>query len=145
MTTPRITRSAAVQVRGDAGLIWARIYWPRLTGTAPPPLLVYFPGDTEAAELDAQCRQLCRRGGLVVLAGPPRTQYELAVVDAKAIVGWAADHATELEADPARLLIAGTGTGAELAAAVSRIADEEGWPELVLLTDLHTTLEGISR
>ena len=143
MTTTSITRSAAVQVRGDTGLIWARIYWPPKAGTTPPPLLVYFPGDTPAGVLDAHCRQLCRRGGLVILAGPAPTQYELAVADAKATVGWAADHAAELEADPARLLLAGCGRGAELAAEVSRLADEEGWPELVLLTDLQTTLEGM--
>ncbi|WP_433159478.1 alpha/beta hydrolase [Kribbella sp. CA-247076] len=138
MTT---VRSAAVQLRGCAGPIWARVYWPP-AGGARPPLLVFFPG---SGDPDAECRQLCLRGGLVILAGPTSTRYDEAVADARAIVGWAADHAVDLEADPARLLITGTGEGADVAAAVTRIAADEGWPELVLMPDLITTLEGTNR
>ena len=139
MTTT--VRSAAVQLRGSTGPIWARVYWPPAGGPTPP-LLVFFPG---AGDPDAECRQLCLRGGLVILAGPVSTQYDEAVADAKAIVGWAADHALDLEADPARLLITGTGDGTAVAAAVTRIAADEGWPELVLMPDLITTLEGTNR
>ncbi|MEV0288762.1 MULTISPECIES: alpha/beta hydrolase fold domain-containing protein [unclassified Kribbella] len=138
MTT---VRSAAVQLRGSSGPIWARVYWPPASGTSPP-LLVFLPG---AGDPDPECRQLCRRGGLVILAGPTSPQYDEAVADAKAIVGWAADHAVELQADPARLLITGTGDGARVAAAVTRLAADEGWPDLVLMPDLITTLEGTNR
>jgi acetyl esterase len=117
------------------------VYWPPAGGTRPP-LLVFFPG---ADDPDAECRQLCRRGGLVILAGPTSTQYDDAVADARAIVGWAADHAVDLEADPARLLITGAGEGVGVAAAVTRIAADEGWPELVLMPDLISTLEGTKR
>ena len=118
------TRTAAVQIRGSTGPLWGRLYWPPPTDAAPP-LLVYFP---DIADDAAEVRLLCRRTGLIVLTTP--TQYEL--LDAKATVGWAADHAAELEADPRRLLIAGTGRGAELAAEIHRIAAEDGWPDLTL-------------
>jgi acetyl esterase/lipase len=145
-TSPPFTRRAAVQLRGTTGPIWARIYWPPGSGPGrpPPPLLIYFAG-SEAADADPECRQLCLRGGLVILAGPSTTPYDVALADAQAIVGWAADHATELEADPARLLISGRGDGLALATEVSRIAGQEGWPELLLLTDLATTLERTNR
>jgi acetyl esterase/lipase len=120
-------RTAAIPLRGAAGLIWARIYWP--AAIRPPPLLVLF-GDAS----DALCRQVCLRGGVVVLAATATTSYAEALADAKAAVGWAADHAAELDADPARLQVAGTGAGAALAADVARQAADEGWPELTLLS-----------
>lgn len=126
-------RTAAVQIRGATGPLWANIYWP--PGGSAPPLLVYFTSDSIT-----ELRTLCLSKSLIVLAAP--AQYGLPA--AKAIVGWAADHASELEADPDRLLIAGTGDGAELAIAVFRIAEQEGWPELTLLTDVNP-LEGIDR
>lgn len=119
------TPTAAIQLRGDAGLIWARVYWPPASRERAP-LLVLF-GDAS----EAQCRRVCSRAGIVVLASTASSAEALA--DAKATVGWAADHAAELNADPARLLVAGTGRGAALAADVARLADDEGWPDLTLL------------
>ncbi|HSK38042.1 MAG TPA: alpha/beta hydrolase fold domain-containing protein, partial [Actinomycetota bacterium] len=53
---------------------------------------------------------------------------EAAVQDAATALEWAADHAAELDADPARLLVAGEGFGAGLAAAVCLHARDQGWP-----------------
>ena len=122
------TRTAAIQLRGGAGLIWAQVYWPPATRRRSPLLMLF--GDAS----DALCRQVCRASGIVVLASTATTSYDGALADAKATVGWAADHAAELDADPARLLVAGTGRGAALAADVARLADDEGWPELTLLS-----------
>jgi acetyl esterase/lipase len=135
-------RTAAVQLRGSTGPTWSQVYWPPPDETSPPPLLVLFSDDPEPEKL----AQLCLRSRLVVLACPtpsfPETAaYDVAVAEAKAVVGWAADHAGELDADPYRLLLAGTGTGAALATEVARLAADEGWPDLTLL-DL---LEGTSR
>jgi hypothetical protein len=121
MTSARTPASAAIQLRGYAGLIWARVYWPV---ARRPPLLVLF-GDCP----DELCRRICLHGGVVVLAAAPVTSD----ADALAAVGWAADHAAELDADPARLQVAGTGRGAALAAEVARRAADDGWPELTLL------------
>ena len=142
-TSPTAPRTAAVQLRGGDGPIWASLYSPPSTipGTRNPPLLVFFPSDSEADEIDAQCRQICLRRGLVILARSTSTEYERALTTAREMVGWAADHATELEADPDRLFVAGTGAGADLATDVTRLAAEDGWPELTLL-DLTATREG---
>ena len=53
-----------------------------------------------------------------------------ALEDSTAAVQWAADHATELGADPGQLLLAGTGVGGGLAAAVARQARDDGWPAI---------------
>jgi acetyl esterase/lipase len=43
---------------------------------------------------------------------------------------WAAEHARELEADPARLVVGGSGAGAALAAAAALAARDHGWPPI---------------
>jgi hypothetical protein len=113
---PRV-RTAAIRLRGGAGPIWARVHWPP-DGRVRPPLLVLFGAATDA-------RRLALRDGVVVLAIAAVDD----LADARAAVGWAADHAAELDADPARLLVAGTPRAAE----VARLAADEGWPDLTLL------------
>ena len=46
------------------------------------------------------------------------------------VAAWAADHAAELGADPARLIVAGHGDGARIAVAIALGARDEGWPPL---------------
>lgn len=140
-TPPTAPHIAAVQLRGGGGPIWASLYSPPSanSGTADPPLLVFFASDSDTGEIDAQCRQICVRCGLVILARSMSTEYEQALTTAREMAGWAADHAAELEADPDRLFVAGTGVGADLATEVTRLAAEEGWPVLALL-DLTPTL-----
>jgi acetyl esterase/lipase len=124
-----IGRVASVQLRGPSGPVRARVCWPAST-TDRPALLVFFPaGGVEDA--DGRCTALCSRGGAVVLCVFAVTRQE-----AIAAVEWAADHAAELDADPARLLVAGDGTGDDLAAAVAAHARVERWPELTRLTSV---------
>jgi hypothetical protein len=54
------------------------------------------------------------------------------VDDVLAATQWAADHAEELGADPARLLVGGTGAGAAVAAEVVARARRDGWPPVGL-------------
>jgi acetyl esterase len=60
----------------------------------------------------------------------PGAPVEAALGDATTALEWAADHAAELDADPDRLLVAGEGLGAGLAAAVCLHARDQGWPVL---------------
>lgn len=72
------------------------------------------------------------RAGLAVLAVPLPAGLEIPVEaaadDATTALEWAADHAAELDADPGRLLVAGEGLGAGLAAGVCLHARDLGWP-----------------
>ncbi|WP_219459864.1 alpha/beta hydrolase fold domain-containing protein [Nonomuraea rhizosphaerae] len=123
---------ADTRLRGAAGPLPVRTYWPAATPAAP--MLVFLPADgIEGA--DALCRAACSGAGVVVLSvsyRKPRRQDGRC--DAILATEWAADHARELGADPDRLLLAGEGAGAELAAAVASHARERGWPPLAHLT-----------
>jgi acetyl esterase/lipase len=80
---------------------------------------------------DRLFRGLCSHAGVLVLARSCQSMAgDLQLHDAIAVLEWAADHAAELGADPARLLVAGAGTGGDLAAAVALYARDQGWPVL---------------
>jgi acetyl esterase len=122
---------ADTRLRGLAGPQPARTYWP--AASRPAPLLVFLPaGGIEGA--DPLCRAVCSGAGLVVLCvSYRRPSWPDGRCDAVLATEWAADHARELGADPDRLLVAGDGTGAALAAAVAAHARERGWPPVVHL------------
>jgi acetyl esterase/lipase len=136
----RTLRVADVQLRGRAGPLRARAYWPAPasspTPSGAPPLLVLFPRPTgTGGRAEALGRGLCSRAGAVVLAvgyrPPSPGSLAAALEDATTATHWAADHAAELGAAPGRLAVAGEGVGADLAATVARHARDEGWPPIV--------------
>ena len=121
-------RSADLRLRGNTRPLSVRVYWP---GHGQPtarraPLLVFCIVGAGGGGAETTCRALSSDAGLVVLSvaceapDPPR--------DGITVLEWAAEHAAELEADPRRLLVAGEGTGATVAAAVAVAAGERGWP-----------------
>ncbi len=122
---------ADTRLRGPTGPLPARTYWPALA--VDPPLLVFLPaGGIEDA--DPLCRAVCTAAEVVVLSvGYRRPLWPDGRSDALLATEWAADHARELGADPDRLLLAGDGSGAELAAAVTAHARERGWPPVIHL------------
>jgi acetyl esterase len=134
-----VHRIADVQLRGLGGRIAARAYWPVPDGTVTAPALLVLvhghdPGGGDLDTADALCRSACADMGVVVLSVDYRsaTADPRALQDSTAAVHWAADHAAELGADPAQLLLAGTGICAGLAAAVARRARDDGWPAIKL-------------
>ena len=109
-------RDATLQLRGAP----SHVTWPPAT-SRPPALAVLLAADERAA--DPLRRALAVRARCVVLS----------VHDASAgpeVAAWAADHAAELGADPARLIVAGHRDGGRLAVAVAVEARDEGWPRL---------------
>lgn len=109
-------RVADLRLRGPHGTLEAHVTWP--AGVATPGLVVFLPdapGEPDAA-LTAEFVVLAPRCGDADPAGEAAEALE-----------WAAAHAVELGADPARLLVAGGGA---LAAEVVRRARERGWPEV---------------
>ena len=122
---------ADTRLRGLTGPLPARTYWP--AQALDPPMLVFLPaGGIEDA--DPLCRAVCTAAEVVLLSvAYRRPLWPDGRSDALLATEWAADHARELGADPDRLLLAGEGSGAELAAAVTAHARERGWPPVVHL------------
>jgi acetyl esterase len=148
-----VPRVADVQLRGPAGPLPARAYWPVASGPhVAPALLVLFPGDGEAPDVleraDALCRGVCSYVGVVVLSVTYRSATPwfdgAALEDATAAVHWAADHAAQLDADPGRLMVAGTGVGGDIAAAVALRASDDGWPAIERQVLIRPELVGVA-
>ncbi|QRQ84092.1 alpha/beta hydrolase [Cupriavidus oxalaticus] len=107
---------------GAAGPLRARLYRP--DDSAALPLVVYFHGGGFVlCGLDSHdniCRSLARRSGALVLSVDyrlaPEARFPAAAEDAVAAVRWAAAHAAQLGADPARIAVAGDSAGGNLAA-----------------------------
>jgi hypothetical protein len=124
-------RVARLRLRGVSGSV--QVAWPPAT-TGAPGLLVFLPDDGSQDAGRGLSPDppmiggsgLSARSGAVVLWPSGRVTFDEAV----ATVEWAADHAGELGADARRLLIAGEGAGAGLAAAVAAHARHQGWPAL---------------
>jgi acetyl esterase len=136
--TPSGVRVRYGSIPGPAGRLPVRWYTPR-TGRAPRPLLVWFHGGGfvvgDLFTADGTARTLADRSGAVVLSVGYRLAPEhdclAAVDDAWAALNWAATHAGELGADPARLVVGGESAGATLSALVAQRA-RHGGPTLGL-------------
>ncbi len=109
-------------IEGADGPLPARLYRP--DDSAALPLVVYFHGGGfVVCGLDSHdniCRSLARRSGALVLSVDyrlaPEARFPAAAQDAVAAVRWAAAHAAQLGADPARIAVAGDSAGGNLAA-----------------------------
>lgn len=123
----RIPVASVHDDRVGAGSIPVRYYWPALTDSAPPPLVVYFHGggwvmgDLESH--DAQARSICVATGAVVCSVDyrlaPEFPYPAAFEDALAITEYVFDHAAELGIEHRAIAVAGDSAGGNLAAAVA--------------------------
>ena len=117
---------------GGAGRVPVRVYhpepFPSLRSPGPLPLTVWFHGGGwvagSVAHADRPCRAIARASGTVVVSveyrRPPETPFPGPLDDAVAATTWVAEHAADLGADPARLVVAGDSAGGNLAAAVAR-------------------------
>jgi acetyl esterase len=123
-------RVADMQLRGNTRPLPVRVYWPG-QAAGPAPVLVFC---IVGAGAETTCRRLSAEAGLVVLS----VACDMAGRrDGTVVLEWAAEHAGELGGDPERLLVAGEGAGAMVAAAVALEARQQGWPAVtqLVLTD----------
>src|SRR4051794_5028653 len=143
-----VVREAAID--GSSGKLRIRVYTPH--GKGPFPLLVFFHGsgfvlcslDTH----DGMCRNLCAGAACVVVSVDyrlaPEHKFPAGIDDCLVATRWAAAHAAELGADPARIAVAGDSAGGNMAAVTALRVRDEGGPALcgqLLLypvTDYHT-------
>jgi acetyl esterase len=123
----------------DGGRIPLRLYRPLApSSTSRSPGIVFFHGggwvigDLETH--DAMCRHLANASGCTVLSVEyrlaPEHKFPAAVEDCLAATAWVADAAAGLGIDGARLAVGGDSAGGNLAAVVSLIARDQGWPPL---------------
>jgi hypothetical protein len=117
-------RTAELQLRGRAGTLQGRVYWPGPSVTRPARLLVFW---TVAGE-GTWCQELSASGGLVVLAVTCGRPDPADLDDAIAAAEWAAENTARLGGDPRELLVGGFGPGGALAAAVALYARAARWP-----------------
>ena len=128
-----------IAVAGGSATIGLRIYTPRGAAAAELRALVvyYHGGGYVLGDLDGYdrvARQLCADSDAVVVSVDyrlaPEHPYPAAVDDAWVALQWAADHARELGADPARLGVAGDSAGAVLATVMTLMAREHHGPHI---------------
>ena len=117
-------RTAELQLRGRAGTLQGRVYWPGSSLARQARLLVFW---TVAGD-GSWCQQLSASAGLVVLAVTCGRPYPADLDDAVTAAEWAAENTARLDADPRELLIGGAGPGGALAAAVTLHARAARWP-----------------
>jgi acetyl esterase len=97
---------------------------------------------------DGMCRNLCAGADCVVVSVDyrlaPEHKFPAALDDCVFATRWAAEHASEMQADADRIVIGGDSAGGNLAAAAAlRLRDEGGPPlrgQLLIypVTDYHT-------
>lgn len=115
-----------VLVPGGDGRVPARAYHPAPRETLP--LTVWFHGGGwvtgSVVNADRPCRAIARAARSVVVSveyrRAPETPFPGPVDDAEAATAWLAEHAADLGADPAGLVVAGDSAGGTLAASVAR-------------------------
>jgi acetyl esterase len=132
-----MARVESVEIPGPAGTIPARLYVPPgVEPPAPRPLLVYYHGGgwviCDLDTHDGTCRFLAANSGVTVLSVDyrlaPEHPFPAGVEDAHAAFDWAAEHAAELGADPARIAVGGDSAGGNLATVTSLLARDSGGP-----------------
>lgn len=124
-------------IRGPAGDLPLRIYWPARHRS--PPVTMFFHGGgfviCDLESHDPLCRAMCNATGSIVISvdyrRAPEDPFPAALDDSFAATRWAATSAEELGGDPARIAVAGDSAGGNLAAAVALRARDEGGPPLV--------------
>jgi len=122
---------------GPVTPIPVRIYTPE--GAGPFPVFMNYHGggwvigDLDTA--DAQCRQVCKRTGCIVVSVDyrlaPEHIYPAALDDCYAATCWVAENAGSINADASRIAIGGDSAGGNLAAAVAIKARDENGPAIL--------------
>ena len=124
-------------VPGPDGEIPVRIYRP--DGTSLPLIVFFHGGVFVLGDLDMHdpvLRRLANATPAVIVSVDyrlaPAHPFPAALDDSFAALAWAAAHATELGADPQRLVVMGDSAGGALAAITAIKARDEGGPDLKL-------------
>ena len=125
-------RIADLQLRGSTSPLPVRVYWPGQAASQPVPLLVFC---IVGAGAGAKPNKPAGASARITACWCWACRCPAGAHDGMTVLEWAAEHAAELGADPARLLVAGQGAGGAIATAVVSQARAAGWPEVALAAD----------
>lgn len=122
------------KIPGPESEIPVRVYTP--DGEGPFSLVMYYHGGgfviCDLDSHDSLCRSLCAKIGAVVVSVDyrlaPEAKFPAAPRDCYAATCWAVDNAVALNADGARLCLAGDSAGGNLAAVVALMARDQAGP-----------------
>ena len=114
----------------------ARCYHPKPAETLP--VLVFFHGGgwilNDLDTHDPLCRRIAHVADCVVLSvdyrRSPEHKYPAALDDAKAALAWVHVVADAIGGEPARIAVGGDSAGGTLAAALAKLARDDGGPQL---------------
>ncbi|MGH3563011.1 MAG: alpha/beta hydrolase [Mycobacterium sp.] len=135
-------------VPGPAGDLGVRIYRPPHPSGGKPPIVVFAHGGgfvfCDLDSHDGLCRAMANGVGAVMMSVDyrlaPESPWPAAAEDCYAATTWAAEHADELDGDPARLLVAGDSAGANLAAVAALLARDRGGPEIAGMAMMYPVI-----
>lgn len=123
-------------IPGPGGEIPIRIYTPLELDTEPAGAIAFFHGGgwvlSNVEGHDSLARRIATRTGAIVMSVDyrlaPEHPFPAPHDDCWTATRWLAEHAAELGADPAKLVVAGDSAGGNLAAGVALRARDEGLP-----------------
>lgn len=137
----RDVRSDPVFIPSSDGVtIGARLYRPRMPGSAPLPIAIYLHGGGfvvgSAEGYEAQSTVFADRGRCLVLFPEfrlaPEHPFPAAIEDAIATANWVVANAAPLGVDPGRIAVIGDSAGGNLAANICLAARDRGGPAIAL-------------
>jgi hypothetical protein len=116
--------TAQLRLRSTDGPLSAQLVWPAARVTAVMVLLL------DAGEPDAEpVRRAVSAPGVLSLSAACRRGHELE--DGVRSIEWTADHAAQLGAEGAGLILAGLHAGAAVVATLAVRARDDGWPDVM--------------
>lgn len=135
---PEVDLAEDRRIEARSGPLKVRVIRPKGAGASRLPLIVYFHGGGYVVggidESEDEARRLAMTTPAVVISASyrlaPDDPFPAAVDDAYDAFLWASHRAGELDADPRRLVVAGTSAGGGLAAAVAHLAAVENGPRI---------------
>ncbi|WP_329260863.1 alpha/beta hydrolase [Streptomyces pseudovenezuelae] len=127
-------RTETLRVETGAGPVTCTVYRPPATTATPAPVYVNFHGGgfvvARPEQDDHICRCIAATAGCVVInvdyAVAPQRPYPAAVTQAYDVTAWVAENGAAGGWDGSRLAVGGHSAGANLTAAVCRLARERG-------------------
>ncbi|MFF7070104.1 alpha/beta hydrolase [Streptomyces pseudovenezuelae] len=127
-------RTETLRVETGAGSVTCTVYRPPATTATPAPVYVNFHGGgfvvARPEQDDHICRCIAATAGCVVInvdyAVAPQRPYPAAVTQAYDVTAWVAENGAAGGWDGSRLAVGGHSAGANLTAAVCRLARERG-------------------